>query len=178
MHFIQNSLNRWKEIILLTLLIRTVLFIFPLFFDNNLESFFSRWVRWDGPHYIEIAENGYQTQGEPALFIVFYPFYPLLIRILSFITAEFQMGAILISTFFSIVAAIILYELILLDFNKKTALLAVWFLNIFPVSYFLQASYTESLFLSLSLLCLYFYRTGMFVSAGVAGALSTMTRIN
>src|SRR5687768_11446286 len=113
----QIILHRWKEIILITALIRILLFIFPLLFNKNLESFFSRWVRWDGPHYINIAQNGYQTTGEPALFIVFYPLYPFFIKLFSLIFSDFNISAIMVSVVFCFISAILLYELVLLDFN-------------------------------------------------------------
>lgn len=173
-----KALVRWKEVILLTTLLKVSLFILSMIFDSNINTFFSRWIRWDGPHYIDIAQHWYQTQGQEALFIVFYPLYPILIKIVSVLTQNFPASAIIVSTFFSFIASIALYELTLLDFNKRTAILSVWFLNIFPLAYFLQASYTESLFLSLSILCLYFFRKEKFKLAGFLGALSTITRIN
>lgn len=170
--------NRWKEVIIMVTLIRIILFIFPLFFNSNLNELFTRWVKWDGPHYLEIAKNGYQTIGEPALFIVFYPLYPLLIWLSHFVISDFQTAAILLSTFFSFTASIALFELTLMDFNRKTAILAVWFLNIFPTAYFLQSAYTESLFLTVSLLTVFFYRKRIFFQSGLAGALASLTRVN
>lgn len=173
-----KALTRWKEVILLTALIRIALFVYVMIFDRNINTFFSRWVRWDGPHYIEIAKNGYQTIGEPALFIVFYPLYPLLVQISNFIIGNYETAAVLTSTFFSFTAAIALYELVRLDFNKRVAFLSVCFLNIFPVAYFLQAGYTESLFLTLSLLCIYFFKKEKFLLSGIIGILASLTRIN
>lgn len=179
MKILIKLLNRWKEILLITIFIRIFLFVYTAFFVNQpFSNFFDLWVRWDGPHYVEIAKNGYQTQGEPALFIVFYPLYPFLIKFLTFITQNFNTSAILVSTFFSFTTAIVLYELTLLDFDEKVATMAVWFLNIFPLSYFLQASYTESLFLTFTMLTIYLYRKRKFVDAGVSGMLSTITRVN
>lgn len=178
MQNISSAFDRWKTIILLTILLKSILFIFPLIFDFNMSTVLTRWIRWDGPHYIDIAQYGYQTSGEPALFIVFYPFYPILIWLFHFITNNFQTGAIFVSLLFSFIASIALFELTLLDFSRKTALLAVWFLNIFPTAYFLQAPYTESLFLSISLITIYLYRRKLFLQSGITGALSSFTRVN
>lgn len=174
-----NLLKRWGKVILITFLIRSLLLTIS-FIQNNFSSnnLFSLWVRWDGPHYIDIAKNGYQTTGEESLWIVFYPLYPIFIKLFSFITQDFVVSSILVSIVFSFFVSVLLYELTLLDFNHRTALLAVWFLNIFPTAYFLQASYTESVFLTFSLATIYFFRRGQILSASTSGFLSTLSRIN
>lgn len=169
---------RWKEVILITLVVRGLLFFYTSFNLGGLSNIFYPWVRWDGPHYLEIAKNWYQSFGEQALFIVFYPLYPLIVKIMTFLTTDPFTSSILVSTIFSFAASIALFELTLLDYPKKKALLAVWFLNIFPTSYFLQASYTESLFLAVSILTVYFFRKKYFILSGIFGLLSTLTRAN
>jgi Gpi18-like mannosyltransferase len=80
--------------------------------------------------------------------------------------------------FFSLTASILLFELTRLDFDRRTALTAVWFLNIFPTAYFLQSSYTESLFLTLSIGTIYCFRNKLFARSALLGALATATRPN
>lgn len=170
---------RWKEILLITLAVRLSLFIYSSFFIENKQDFFIRWVGgWDGRWYLDIAQNGYTSFGDKLITIVFYPVYPILIKLISTVTSNFSLAAILVSTLFSFTAAIALFELTLLDFNKKVALLSVWFLNIFPTSYFLQAPYTESVFLTTSILTVYLFRKKLFVTSGLLGFLSALTRIN
>lgn len=168
---LSKAFLRWKEVILITLIVRGLLFFYTSF------NFYP-WVRWDGPHYLEIAINWYQSSGEQALFIVFYPLYPLIVKMMTFLITDPFTSSILVSILFSFTASIALFELTLLDYSKKKALLAVWFLNIFPTSYFLQASYTESLFLTVSILTVYFFRKKYFILSGIFGLLSTLTRIN
>ncbi len=177
---IKKIMTRWKEIILITLSIRILLLILGVVANTgkNLNPLYY-WVQWDGPHYIDLAKNWYQNSGgEQPLWIVFYPLYPILIRILNTLVNDYLTSTILISIFFSFTAAILLYELVLLDFNKRTAFLSVWFLNIFPTAYYLQASYTESLFLTISLATIFFFRKGSLINSTVTGILSSMTRVN
>lgn len=172
-------LTRWKAVLLVAVLSRVALFIFSVVFNYRGQgSMLDLWIRWDGPHYIEIARHGYQNTGEPGLFIVFYPLYPFLIRLLSLTGLSLAASAVIIPAIFSITASVLLYEVARLDFNKKTALLSVWFLNIFPTSLFLQGSYTESLFLTFSLAAVYLFRKGRAWQAGLAGLLSSITRLN
>lgn len=174
---LSKAFLRWKEVILITLVIRGLLIVYSTIYVPS-ENIFFPWVRWDSPHYIDIAKNWYQTAGEQSLFIVFYPLYPLLIKLAAILTQDLTAAALLVSLTFTLTAAILLYELTLLDFNHRVALTAVWFLNIFPTSYFLQASYTESLFLTTSLATVYFFRVNQLILAGISGALASLTRFN
>src|SRR3989344_8135089 len=156
---------RWKEVILITLIIRLLLFLI----NPSVDA----WIRWDGPHYVDIAKNWYQTQGDPLNFIVFYPLYPMFIKFVTFFTNNFNLSAVLISWIFSILSSVLLFELALIDFNKRIGILSVWFLNIFPTSFFLQAGYTESLFLTTSLASIYLFRKQAFIKSGFFGALAS-----
>lgn len=175
---LQKIWFQWKEVIIITALIRVILLILSTLTTVPGTGILDVWNQWDGPHYIDIAQNGYQVEGPSSLFIVFYPLYPILIKIVSFFIGDFVSSMILISISFSFTASILLYELARLDYDKKTALLSVWFLNIFPTAFFLQASYTESLFLTMSLSTIYFYRKQKFLYSGIFGLLSSLTRIN
>lgn len=171
--------KRWAEVIAITALIRILLLILGTIvnYNKNLNPLYY-WIQWDGPHYIDLAKNWYQPSGEQSLWIVFYPLYPILIKVFNLLINDFASTTIIVSIIFSFTAAISLYELVLLDFNKRVAFLSVWFLNIFPTAYFLQASYGESIFLTLSLLTIYFFRKNHFLSSGIVSAFSTITRIN
>lgn len=179
MSTLNKAWKRWKEVILITLFVRVILFLVAFFFNpDSQRDFWNIWIRWDGPHYLEIAQYGYQKTGQESLFIVFYPLYPFLTKLIAYLVPSLTASLILVSTLFTFTCAIILFELTLLDFNKRVAILSVWFLNIFPLSYFLQASYTESLFLTTSMATIYFFRTRQFLTSTFFGILSSLTRIN
>src|SRR3989337_3968419 len=69
-----------------------------------------------------------------------------------------------------------LYRLVELDHDREVARRSVFYLAIFPTSLFFQSIYSESLFLLLTIGCLYAARRNEFVLAGIAGALATLTR--
>ncbi len=170
-------LSRWKEVIAISLIIKILLIIFTFLLDPGSNPI-KHWVQWDGFIYLRIAEHSYLTSGEEALFIVFYPLYPIFIKIFSLFIRDFYTASILISIISSIIASITLFELVKLDFDKKVAHLSVWFMNIFPTAYFFQAGYTESLFLAVSLLSIYLFRKQKYTISGIFGALTTLTRVN
>jgi hypothetical protein len=144
----------------------------------GLRGWLEIWNRWDAVHYQKIAQFGYSATGEMRPLLVFYPLYPCAIRLLTFITRDYLLSAFIISTLASLVIAIVLMRLVELDYSRELAQRAVWFLFIFPTSYFLHIGYTESLFLMLALCCLYVARKQRWLLAAVFGALTCLTRPN
>ena len=62
----------------------------------------------DAPHYLFLATEGYQATGEQANLIVFYPLYPLLMRLLSFVTGNAAISGVLISQISFSAASVVL----------------------------------------------------------------------
>jgi hypothetical protein len=113
------------------------------------------WSHWDGEHYVTLALGGYLNPPEdvsPA----FFPLYPLLVRFF----AELFGGPIsrealsvwgpLISLLFLPFALYFVYQVALDDWGHRVARGTVLALAFFPTTFFLNAAYTESLFLALS----------------------------
>ena len=136
------------------------------------------WKRWDAIRYLDIALHGYTTTGDERFSLVFYPLYPWLVRAGAFLLGDYHVTAILISAIASVAAGLLLQQLTRRDFGEEVARYAVWFLFIFPTSYFLHIAYTESLFLALALGCLLAARTDRWAVAGVLGAAASLTRFN
>ncbi len=169
------------EIIAIILAIKIFSFILaPLawtVFKNQPCDIISLWKQWDVSNYIYIAKNGYTAVGEGRYFIVFLPLYPFLIRISAMLIGNYEVSALLISNFASLIAGFYLYRLAKVDYPHSTALKSVFYLCIFPTSYFLIAGYTESLFLFLTIGCFYYARERNWLTAGVMGMFASATRI-
>ncbi|MBK5190276.1 MAG: glycosyltransferase family 39 protein [Methanosarcinales archaeon] len=169
------------EIIAIIIAIKVFSFILaPLSWavlKNQPCDIISLWNRWDAPHYIDIAKNGYTNVGEGRFFIVFMPLYPFLIRLLASFIGNYEASALLISNLASIFACFYLYKLAKIDYSHNTALKSVFYFSIFPTAYFLIVGYTESLFLLLTIGCFYYARKAKWLSAGVMGMLASATRI-
>lgn len=151
-------------------------FINPYFPVSN--PFFYPWANFDGVHYLLIAGNGYTNNLE------FFPLFPLIIRIVSFLFGTTQtfgivqfFTAFFISNNFFLLSIFVFYALIRLDYSKKIAQLSIIFLLLFPTSFYFGSIYGESLFLFLSLSCFYFIRKKQWTIASILGALLTLTRI-
>jgi hypothetical protein len=113
------------------------------------------WSHWDGEHYVTLAMGGYLHPPD-SVSPAFFPLYPLLLR--SF--AELFGGPIskealsvwgpLISLLFLPFAFYFIYHIALEGWSERVARGTVLILAFFPTTFFLNAAYTESLFLALS----------------------------
>jgi len=172
------------HIILIVILSRLTIFLLgyiaTALFQNPQIGIFSSfeeiWNRWDSPHYIDIARNGYTNEGDSRFFIIYYPLYPLLIRVFSYITSDLFSAGLLVSNISLVLACYYLYKLVLLDFDNETADKSVLFLLIYPFSFFAGIVYTESLFLMLTIKCFYYMRERKWLMVGLTGFLTTLTK--
>lgn len=136
------------------------------------------WNRWDALHYQTLAAHGYQATGDERFLLVYFPLYPWLIRGFGSLFGGPLIGAFIISTVASIAAALLLDRVATLDEPQTSRRWPVWFLLIFPTSYFLHIGYTESLFLTLVLASFLAARSDRWALAGVLGLLVGLTRFN
>lgn len=135
------------------------------------------WLHWDPGHYLRIADVGYRSSGEDALYIVFFPLFPLLVAAAGFVVRNLVVASLIVTTGASIAAGWLLYKLVRLDRPEETARGAVVLLFAFPTAYALFAPYSEAVFLAAVVGCVYAARTGRWWLAGLAGMAATATRI-
>ncbi len=142
-----------------------------------LDSFKTIWSRWDGVHYLNLAQNWYRGTGEDRVLIAFYPLYPIAIRIAHLAIPDYFWAAVAVSLVCLVAASYFLQELVRLEVGDgATARDAVKYMLIFPLSFFFAIAYTESLFLLLTVLAFYFCRRDRWLAAGIAGLLAALTR--
>lgn len=150
-----------------------------LYTDHTPDSFYSIWRTWDTQHYIRIATYGYNNMEIEYgnILIVFFPLFPLLIKLFSFVFQDYLLSGLIVSNISYIVAVYYLYKLVLLDYDKDDALRSVIYLSIFPTAYFLHAAYTESLFIALTVSSFYYARNNRWILSSILGMLSVLTRV-
>lgn len=179
-----KSLRLLLKVTLLVVITRIVLFLIGymaiVMFREESNSFLGAmewmWNKWDAGHLLKIAEHGYVAEGEMRFFIVFFPFYPLIVRLFTLFTRNYVWAGFLVSHLSLILSCYYLFKLVNLDRDEKTAWRAVKFLLVFPQSFFLNIVYTDSLFLATSILCFYYLRKQRWLWAGFYGCLSAFTR--
>jgi hypothetical protein len=135
--------------------------------------------RWDSYWYLDIAKNGYYLRGESDISnVVFFPLYPLLVRLLgSAAGGNLVLSGWIVSCLFLVLAAGMLVRLTQEFHPDIDPLGAVAFLLVFPMAFFLNAVYSESLFLFLSLATVYYALKRNFLLACIWAALASATRV-
>lgn len=131
------------------------------------------WVNFDGIYYLLIAERGYGLYQH-----AFFPLFPALISLLAPVFG----GNYLISSLFLIhtsliIALILFWKLVAIDFDTNVSRWTCIFLLIFPTSFFLGSVYTESLFLLLVFGSFYAARKKRWFVAGILGTLAAATKL-
>lgn len=135
---------------------------------------FTAWERYDALWYLRIAATGYRSDDGSA---AFFPLYPLLVRAVSTpLGHHWLLGAYLVSNAALLVGLVLVHRLTELELGPLAARRTVLYLCVFPTGFFLFAPYSESLFLALSVGCLYAARRHRWAVAGLLGALASASR--
>lgn len=146
--------------------------------ESFLPAFISKLLPWDAPHYLGIIENGYVTEGDPRLHLVFFPFYPMVCRTLAFATGLSAFAsAMVVSNLALIGAGACMYRLAELDGGPEVGRRAMLLMMFCPMTYFFAIPYTESTFLLVTLLSVYMARKRRFGLALLFGAMAANTRM-
>jgi hypothetical protein len=129
------------------------------------------WERFDTLWYLHIARYGYDRPDA----IVFYPLYPFLIRIVSWLVQPIA-ASLLIST----LAAFFLFwgfqKLLGMDFDSDAVRKSLIVYAVWPSSFILFAGYPESLLLALLLWSWYFARKEKWAAAVMLAVAAEMTK--
>jgi hypothetical protein len=178
------------------------------------DPFLASHVAWDSEYYLAIAIGGYEDpnidrvgefngtvstgpgfwpfvvppnvvsrEGVP-LNYAFFPFYPLMIRLLSWplsllgLTpiATGALAGVIISLLGTLAAMLAIFEIAEPQLGESGALRAAFYLLIFPGSFFLAEVYTEGLFVGLAFSSLAMLQRGHRGWSAVLGVMATFTR--
>jgi hypothetical protein len=140
---------------------------------HDLGSFTDIWARWDSVFFVRIAEHGYDKASA-----AFYPLYPGLVAALGRVFfGHYVLAGIVISLATSLGAFALLYGIAEERLGRDGAWRTVLYLAIFPTALFLQAVYSESLYLLLVLAAFVTAERGRFGSAGLLSGLAILTRV-
>jgi hypothetical protein len=139
---------------------------------HELGAFFDVWARWDSDFFLRIAEDGYDRASA-----AFFPLYPAAVSVLGrVLLGHYVLAGVLVSLAAALAAFVLLYRLAEPRLGADGARRAVLYLALFPTSLFLQAVYSESLFLALALAAFLLAERRRFGGAGVAAGLALLTR--
>ena len=138
-------------------------------------GFLNYWAHWDGAWYSEIATHGYGVRAPEST--AFFPLYPLFVRSGSSLAGGPAVWGILISLLCTAFALYFVYRIAENLYDARAARASTLALAFFPTAFFLNAVYTEALFLALTAGAVWAARVrGNLLLAGLFGALATATR--
>ena len=138
--------------------------------------------RGDAGWYTSTAREGYQRQAFDATEQhnwAFFPLYPMVLRLAAALTGEFHLTGMLLSNIFFLPALILLHKTALaFNLDEGDADRCIFYLAVFPTSYFFSLAQTEALFLLTTVGSFYAAMRDRWWLAGVAGAMATATRFS
>ncbi len=136
-------------------------------------------ARWDSQWYDWIVKEGYWLRPGERSNIAFFPMYPLTIKlIMPFVGNNTVLAGVLVSNLAFLLTLVVLYKLVELEYGSRgTARRAVFYLALFPTSFFFSMMYSESLFLLFVVTAVYFARQKLWAWATLMGLLASATRI-
>jgi Gpi18-like mannosyltransferase len=158
-----------------------------------LEPFMNQQVAWDSEYYLAIAVGGYD---DPATDVIaapghpytksysFLPFYPFLIRLLTFPLRLFgltpiataTLAGVIVSALGSLGGMLALYDLTRESLGEEGGLRAGFYLIIFPTAFFMVQVYTEGIFVGLVFGCLAMLKRKQWLYAALLASAATLTR--
>lgn len=139
-------------------------------------AFFELFLKGDAFHYIKLAKNGYVNVGDARFHIVFFPLYPLLVRIARPFFGSFLAAGMAVSLVCFCAALPVFYRLALCDLSEPDAFFAALSVGVMPASFFFFAPMTESVFLLCGVCCALATRKGRLLWAGFFGLLAALCR--
>jgi len=139
------------------------------------DALLAPWQRFDALWYTAIAAHGYHAQDGST---VYFPLYPLLIRLASpLLGGNALMAALAVSNLCFAGLLLLLYRLAASRHGEGAARRSVLLLCVFPTASFLLSAYTESLFLLLTVGCFLALDRDRPLLAGLLAFLAALTRI-
>jgi hypothetical protein len=139
---------------------------------HDLGYFTDIWARWDSDFFLRIAQNGYNDASA-----AFHPLYPALIAGLGRVFfGHYVLAGLVVSLLCCLGSFVLLHRLAVERLGLEGARRAVLYLAVFPMALFLQAVYSESLFLLLVLSAFTLAERNRFAAAGIATGLAILTR--
>jgi hypothetical protein len=138
-------------------------------------GFLNYWAHWDGAWYTEIATEGYEERAPAST--AFFPVFPMLVRVGAFLGGGAPLWGILISLAATTFTLYFLYGISEKLFDVRAAKAATLVFAFFPSAFFLNAPFTEALFLAFSVGAYWatYVRRDLLL-AGLLGAFAAATR--
>ena len=119
-------------------------FAYPGGSPREPPGFLDYWAHWDGGWYAAIADHGYFNPASTS----FFPLYPLLVRFADYLPGGTAFWGVTVSVLCLLATLYFLYELAEELFDVRVARATTLAFAFFPSAFFMNAVYSESVFLA------------------------------
>ena len=162
----------WRTILLLfQIFIQDKIFYSPLSIKISQRIFESWMTYWDAEHYLTIAQQGYQYPEQ-----AFFPMWPILLTIGSYV-APIQIAAQILTIVCGISACIWIYNTAKILESTRIAKYTILLFLAYPGTMFINANYTEGLFITLAAASWYATIKKKYLIAAVLSGVASGTRL-
>jgi hypothetical protein len=136
----------------------------------------------DANWYKDIARLGYEAgpfMNDRQHSWAFFPLFPLILRAAAGLTGEYPLTGVALSNIFFLLGLVLLHRTArAFGYDESDADRAIFYMAVFPTSYFFSLPVTESLFLCLTVGSFLAAKRDAWWLAGLLGALASATRVN
>lgn len=140
---------------------------------NTNFNYWLSWAQWDGGHYLEIIQNGYQVPSDSA----FFPLYPITVKLLSTVTfGNFILSGLLISNISFLLFLFVSAKLFKMHYPQKLAQNTLFAYIFYPATFFAVSFYSEGLYLLFCSLAYLYYYEKKYTLAFFLTSVSAVTR--
>ena len=165
------------------LVLSRIMMALVAFYNKSELPFYQIINQWDSGWYFKIAQNGYEVLPEITngnlnyVSWAFFPLYPLLIRIVNTIVPiDISIISYMLSNLFTYIS-MVFSSLYLIDTKRENAIYLFYFTLLFgPYCFYFSSTYTESLFIMLLAMALYYSNQKQWIKAGVVCGLLSATK--
>ena len=146
--------------------------------EGSFREYLEFWRCLDSGQYLDIVRDWYPSEGDwdSLVRLVFLPGYPVLVRLLYFLTGNDLVSGLIVSGLAFAGAGTALYRLLRLDLSHRAAARGVKYLCLIPGVFFFAAPMSDGLFLLLCALCLYLVRRKRWALGCLCGGAAAFTR--
>ncbi len=136
---------------------------------------FGYWAHWDGAWYSEIATDGYGERYPAST--AFFPLFPMIVRLGAAIAGGPAVWGVGVSLLCTVFALFFFFRIAEHLYDRNAARAATLCFALFPTAFFLNAVYTEAMFLAFTTGAVWagLVRRDLLL-AGILGALAASTR--
>lgn len=130
-------------------------------------------AQWDGGHYFDIASRGYLEQADYA----FFPLYPLLTKIISYVFfGNILLSGLIVANISFLAFLLVFYRYICKNASQKEAWTTIITFLLFPTTFFAVSFYSESVFLLLIVLVFTFIKSKNLFLAAILSSFAYLAR--